>query len=180
MPSNAWNRRTIWLVFVASLAFNAGVGATVGVRAYNRYAVQRPDIETSPPDRPRHLLRRLDLSPQQRARLHAARDALRERHLQVGEQLRDETDVLAELLCVSDPDREAVAAQVSLIADLREELDRDMVDHLLEVRRMLQPAQYEAFSEIVRHTLHRGGHGKHGPRGPHGGFRRGRGRGPRG
>lgn len=180
MSSNAWNRRTIWLVFIASLAFNAGVGATVGVRAYNRYAVQRPDVETLPPDRPRHLLRRLDLSPQQRARLHAARDDLRERHRQLGEQLRDETDVLTELLSASDPDREAVAAQISLIADLREQLDHDMVDHLLEVRRMLQPAQYEAFNEIVHRALHRGGLGKHGPRGPHGGFRRGRGRGPRG
>ena len=179
MQANVWRHRTLWLVLVASLAFNAGVGATVGVRAYNRYT-ERSSVDG--PRRPRHgprMLQRLHLTEEQKTRLYAAREGLRERHQQLGETIRAETDILADLLTAVEPNREAIAAQVNKLAELREQLDCDLVDHLLSIRQMLKPAQYEAFDKVIRHTLHRGGKGHRGPGGSRG-LHRGPGKGRRG
>jgi len=176
MQSGPWNRHWLWLVLVASLAFNAGVGATAGVRAYHRYAGAPPSDEASPGRGAQHLMQSLDLTPEQQAQLQTCGKELRGRHCLLRDEIREETDRLAKLLSTAHPDREAVAAQVHVIADLREQLDRDMVDHLLEVRGrlQLQPAQHEAFNEVIRRTLHRGGHGDRGPRGHHRGMGTGR------
>ena len=179
MQVNEWRYRALWLVLVASLAFNAGVGATAGVRAFNKY------VERSLPDgphRPRHglrMLQDLDLTEAQSTRLRAAREGLRERHQRLGDTIRAETDILADLLTAAQPDREVITAQVSELAELREQLDHDLVDHLLSIRHMLKPAQYEAFDKVIRHTLHRGGKGRRGPGGPRG-LHRGPGKGRRG
>ena len=179
MQTNVWHNRALWLVLVASLAFNAGVGATVGVRAYNRYAGHSPSDGPHRPGRGPRMLQDLDLTEEQRTQLRAAREGLRERHQQLGETIRAETDILADLLTAAEPDRETIASQVSKLAELREQLDWDLVDHLLDIRHMLKPAQYEAFDEVIRHTLHRGGKGRHGPGGPRG-LHRGPGEGRRG
>jgi len=168
MQTNIQRYRALWLVLVASLAFNAGVGATAGVRAYNKYAQHSPfDRAHRSPHGPR-MLQDLDLTEEQRTQLRAAREGLREQHQQLGDIIGAETDALADLLTAAEPDREAIAAQVSKLAEFREQLDRDLVDHLLNIRHMLKPVQYEAFDKVIRHTLHRGGHGHRGPGGPRG------------
>lgn len=166
MQSSAWSSRGLWLLLIASLGFNAGVGATAGLRAYNRYAEADPGVEKDRPGRGGgRLMRQLDLTPEQQELLRAARVEMRQRHQGLRSEIREQTEALVTMLGAEQPDREAIAAQVGAIAERREQLDHDMVDHLLDVRGMLQPAQHEAFDEIIRRILQRGGHGDHGPRG---------------
>ena len=168
MQGNAWQGRILWLVLIASLAFNAGVGSTFGVRAYHRFVEPaRFGRPGGPPHGPR-LLHALNLTEEQQVFLRNERGKLRERHHEVFQKIQMETDVLGDLLTSSEPDPGAIQSQLQKLAEFRQRLESDLVEHLLEVRRMLQPAQHEAFDEVICHTLHRGGKRHHGFRGAYG------------
>lgn len=167
MMSQAWRQRVLWFVLLASLAFNAGVGATVGVKAYRQYAEKPPEGEFPPPPR----MRDLQLTIEQRDELRTERQNLRRRQRALHETIRMETDALADLLTVEQPDRQAIADQLDKLGEYRAQMDQELVEHFLKIRSMLHPAQFEVFDRIVRHALHHGdrrGPGRFGR--PHGRF----------
>jgi len=168
MHANERRYRILWLVLVASLAFNAGVGAAVGVRAYNSYTEHATSEGRSKPQRELRILDHLDLTEDQRAELHAAREELHAKHQELRAAIRAETDVLADALQSTQPDRDAIDLQIRRLGELREQMDRDLVDHFIDIRLMLSPDQHEAFDEVIRHALHRGGKGHRRPGGPRG------------
>lgn len=182
MSSAGLNRKAVWLALIASLAFNAGVGTTFGVRTYRKYRSPCPQRDHQPcRDGPCRFgsLGMLDLTPEQHAQMKAARGKMMESGCEVRHEVREQIEVLTELMAASDPDREAIAAQVSKIARLREQLDRRMVEHFLDAKHMLDPDQQGAFNELIRRAFSRGGPGRAGHGGPCG-HGKGPGRGRRG
>ena len=185
MAWQGWSLKSLSLLLIASLAFNVGVGVTFGVQAYSKYATpDRPDGQRrgrGPGHGPRgmHGLEKLNLTPAQRAHMEAARDNFFGRVHELRRAIREQHDVLTDLMSPAEPDREAIAVQIDEISRLRAEMDRSVVEHFLDMKRLLDPEQHEAFNDMIHRAFSRGGPG-HGPFGRHGGRHKGPGYGKRG
>jgi Spy/CpxP family protein refolding chaperone len=91
--------------------------------------------------------------------------------------VKAEHRVLTDLMAAPEPDREAIEEQLGRIAAVRQELDRHVVEHFLDVREFLDPDQRGAFNKTIRRAFSHGGPGGRGLGGHHGsGKGRGRGR----
>ena len=162
-------RKSIWLVLIASLAMNAGVGATFGVRAYENY---RGPCEAPGPRTHGRLTEILGLTPEQADRMMTDRRELMESMVEVRSDLRDAHEGLTGLISTDQPDREAVASQIDRIALLRGQLQHRLVGHFMDVREQLRPDQREAFDTMMRrHMFPPSGHGRPGMNGQHRGWR---------
>ncbi len=173
MIGSLWNRKVELVVLIASLAFNAGVGVTAGVRSYQERC-DRGDR----PHRGRHsdMLAGLNLPPEQLDRLRAARRAMFGEVREMHRTLREAHAALTELLLAEQPDRQAVADQITVISALKEGEQRRMIEHLLDIKADLDPEQVEAFDEILARRMARWQR----PRGERGGRRGGHRFGPPG
>ena len=147
-----WLRRnTVWLVLVASLAFNAGVGATFGVRTYRHYcdgaerAAKRPRAEK--------FYEGLNLSAEQRAHIDASRKAMMERIGDLHRAYRARNEELAELIAAPETDPAEVQTRLDAMADMRGQIQRQIVDHYLQIKQVLGPEQQAGFDEMVRRGL---------------------------
>ncbi|MHC4698174.1 MAG: Spy/CpxP family protein refolding chaperone [Planctomycetota bacterium] len=160
----------IWLVLISSLAFNAGMGTTFGVRAYNRH-YGRP---WGPPHKCRHraFLERLNLRPDQLGQVEAEGEALHAEMRGLHRTLADESAALADLLVAVEPDREAIAAQLDKLADMHKEKQQQVVEHFLRLNELLNDDQREAFAHEIRRIFMRSGKGPPGG-GRHHGLHRG-------
>ena len=168
MIGSLGSRKLGLVVLISSLAFNAGVGVTAGVRSYQE--------RCEPGDRPHRgrrpdLLKGLDLRPEQVERFREAREAMSTEVGEMRRTLREEHAVLTELLLADEPDRQAVADQITAISALKESEQRRMIDHLLDMKAGLDPDQVEAFDEVLARRMARW-HRPRGGRGSrHGGHR---------
>lgn len=185
MAWRGWSRKSLSLLLIASLAFNVGVGVTFGVQAYSKYAApDRPDGPRrgrGPGHGPRGMrgLEKLNLTPEQKAQTDAARNSFFERVRELRREIRAQNDVLTNLMSPAVPNREAIAAQIGEISRLRAQMDRDVVEHFLNVKQLLDPSQHEAFNDMIQRAFSRGGPG-HGPFGGPRGRHKGPGHGKRG
>jgi Spy/CpxP family protein refolding chaperone len=179
MSREGWSRTSLWLILIASLAFNAGVGVTFGVLAYRQYAAPR-DSERGPREREKEpgergrgrclarLIEKLDLTPEQAAQLETAEEKMRQGIRELRRESRKENEALAELMSAPDPDREAIAAQLASIASLRGTMQEQVVEHYLDMKKLLGPDQQEELNKMIRRVFSRGGPGGGGPSGPRG------------
>ena len=188
MFRTGWSRKSVWLLLIASLAFNAGVGVTFAVLSYREHAEPGRDEgdrpgprERGPGPHLRGLVEQLDLTPDQAEQVQAAEETMLERVHELRRSLRQESEALAELMAAPQPDRQAIAARLGAIASAREQMQGHLVEHYLDVKELLDPDQSELFNETIRRVFSRGGPGRGGPgRGGHGGPRGPHSRGGRG
>jgi len=150
----------MWLVLIGSLAFNAGMGTTFGVRAYQHRHGGPPEFRHE--RRHRAFLDGLDLRPEQLAKIEAEADALHAQMRELHGALADESAMLADLLVAVEPDREAITAQLDRLAEMHKEKQRQVVDHFLRVSELLDDQQRGAFEDAIRDTFLRFGAGRPG------------------
>lgn len=155
----ASRRNGFWLVLIVSLAFNAGFGTTFGVRTYRHYSGHGENRGRGSMQR---LREKLNLTPEQQARMDAAIDGLLRQTDELRRELDTETEALAGLVTAPVTDRAAIAQQLDSVASLRQRIKRGVVEHFLELKELLRPDQREVFDEVIRrhifsHPTH--GHG---------------------
>lgn len=135
-------RFLFWLVLILSLSANATVLAMVVHR------------RAASPEMP--LLSRVELAPEQRARVMELRSGLlafrRENHDRAA-VLRGQ---LAELLQSDATDPGRVDENLRAISENQGGLQRRVVQHLLAVRAVLRPDQRAAFHELMTEQLRAG------------------------
>jgi Spy/CpxP family protein refolding chaperone len=148
----------LWWALIISLAFNAGFGTTFGVRTYRHYCGRDGHGEGTSL---RNLHEVLNLTPAQAALMRSAKEKLLRQVGELRQELTAERESLAGLLATADPDRVAITIQLDKIADLQRELQRCVVEHLLEEKETLTPEQQETFNAIIRRRVCP--HGGHGP-----------------
>ena len=159
-------RNGLWLLVLVSLAFNVGFGTTFGVRTYRHYCRAGGDGNGNAR---RSLQEALNLSPEQTAQMDDARAKLLLQVDELRQQLSVEREALAELVTAGEPDSAAMATQLDSVASLRREIQRRVLEHLLEMKKLLRPEQREAFDEVIRrHIFPRNGHGHASTSGAHG------------
>lgn len=166
MIGSLWNRKVEVVILIVSLAFNAGVGVTAGVRSYQDRCERQ---ERSHRGRGFNLLEGLNLRADQIEPMQAAQETMSTELREMHRTIRDEQAVLTELLLAVEPDQAAIADRITEISALKEGVHRRMVDHLLEIKAGLDGEQVEAFNEVLARRMARW----HGGRDGRGGHRRG-------
>jgi Spy/CpxP family protein refolding chaperone len=147
----------LWWALIISLAFNAGFGTTFGVRTYQHYCGGDGRGEGSSL---RNLHELLNLTSEQAVMMRGAKEELMRQVDEVQRELTVERTALATLLAASEPDRETIALQLGKIASLQQRLQRNVVEHLLREKEVLEPEQQATFNEIIRRRVCPcGGHG---------------------
>jgi Spy/CpxP family protein refolding chaperone len=140
----------LWCVLIISLAFNIGFGVTFGVRSCRHFCERESRSEGTSL---RNLHELLNLTPEQDALMLSAKENLLRQVERVQQELTVERTTLATLLAASEPDRKAIAVQLDKIAALQQQLQRNVVEHLLEEKGVLAPVQQATFNEIIRRRV---------------------------
>lgn len=90
-----------------------------------------------------------DLSEEQKASLEAREKLFQEKVEELKGRVRKERAHLCELLLEAEPDAAEVDRQVKLISDLQEQLQREVVAHLLSMRETLTPEQENKLLRVI-------------------------------
>jgi len=86
-------------------------------------------------------------------RVAGIRQALRQKRLE-----------LNDLLFAEPPDMQAIEGKSMAIAKLQTELEREVIDHILQEKELLSPEQKRLFYEVIGREFEKGGLGVHGER----------------
>lgn len=108
-----------------------------------------------------------DLSSEQRDKVQEIRRTFLPRVHAIREDLRRERAELARLLFTEPVDRNAIHGVAEQILAHQSELEREVIEHILEERDLLTPAQKERFHEIIVEQFSSGGLGVHDVKGRH-------------
>jgi Spy/CpxP family protein refolding chaperone len=84
-------------------------------------------------------------------RVAGIRQALRRKRLE-----------LNDLLFAEPPDMQAIEDKSMDIAKLQTELEKEVIDHILQEKELLTPEQKKRFYEVIRSEFEKGGLGVHG------------------
>ena len=88
-------------------------------------------------------------------RVAEIRQALRQRRLE-----------LNDLLFAEPPDMQAIEGKSNDISKLQAQLEREVIDHILQERELLSPDQKRQFYDVIRTEFEKGGLGVHGEQRP--------------
>ena len=102
-----------------------------------------------------------DLSSQQRARVQEIRSTFLPKVEAMRRGMRSLRTELAELLFEEPVDRKRIYATSDRIVQSQSELEREVIEHILEERELLSPSQDRLFYEIIVKQFSSGGLGVH-------------------
>lgn len=114
---------------------------------------------------PRGYLDFIDLTDDQRRKVEKIRETFLPRVEAIRQQLRSQRLVLAELLFASPFSRRKATTVVAEISRLQMQLEQEVLDHILEEKKLLTPEQQRQFHAVIVDQFSQGGLGVHGPRG---------------
>lgn len=106
-----------------------------------------------------------DLSEEQRAQVRQIRETFLPKVRGIRESLRLERGELARLLFEEPSDRERIFEVARKILLHQSDLENEVIEHILEERELLNPAQRKKFQEIIIEQFASGGLGIHDVRG---------------
>lgn len=102
-----------------------------------------------------------DLSEHQRTQVEEIRHDFLPKVALIRNQLRIERASLANLLFAEPTEREKIDEAAGRILRRQSELEREVVDHILQEKELLQPAQRRMFHQIIIQQFATGGLGVH-------------------
>jgi hypothetical protein len=102
-----------------------------------------------------------DLSQQQRARVQDIRRVFLPKVEEIRRSMRSMRAELAELLFEEPVDRKRVYETVDRIIQSQSELEKEVIEHILEEKDLLSPSQNRMFYEIIVGEFSSGGLGVH-------------------
>jgi len=106
-----------------------------------------------------------DLTAEQSGLVQKIRSSFLPKVGKIRENLRNERAELARLLFAEPPDRERIHAVTRQILLHQSDLENEVIEHILEEREILSPAQQRKFYEIIVEQFSSGGLGVHDVRG---------------
>ena len=83
----------------------------------------------------------------------------------IRQSLRQERLQLNDLLFAESPEMKTIAEKSNEISSLQAELEREVIDHILQEKELLSPEQKREFYQVIRNEFEKGGLGVHGERG---------------
>jgi Spy/CpxP family protein refolding chaperone len=148
--------RTKWwtLILIFSLAFNAAVLGVCGYHYY-RYTCAAPSAycPLSPGDR--HFYQRLGLSDSQLERMAPLARTFHTRLDKLSRETERKRARLVNLLSLKEVDSGRIESLRKDMAGIQDQIQREVVSHLLDVREILTPEQKETFFTLLRRSMKR-------------------------
>jgi Spy/CpxP family protein refolding chaperone len=106
---------------------------------------------------PNHFLANyLSLSESQRKKVESLNGAFYPRITEIRAQLAQERAELSDLLGESPPNQEKIEVKINEIASLQVQLEREVINHLVEMQKILTPEQRNKFLSFTKRRLHPG------------------------
>jgi len=147
--------RSKWLIIILflSLAINAGVLATTGYHYY-RNASRTPSVPcpVSPGDA--HLYQSLGLSNLQLSKMEPLAQKFHGRLAELGAGIEEKKRILIDLL-QKDSDPVGVENLRKEMAGIQDEIQREVIVHIMESKKILDAKQQERFFDLMRQNMTR-------------------------
>ena len=145
-----------WLtvVLVLSLAINAGVLVSMGYHYYvNASTPSSAPCPMSPGDS--HLYQSLGLSNLQLAKMEPLAQKFHARLAELGALMEEKKETLIALL-QKDSDPASTENLRKEMAGVQDEIQKEVILHITEVKRNLDPDQQRRFFDLMRQSMTRG------------------------
>ncbi len=146
--------RTKWwrLILIFSLAINAAILGVCGYHYY-RYTCAAPSAycPLSPGDR--HFYQGLGLTDSQLERMAPLAHTFHARLDKLSRETEKKRELLVNLLSREEVDSGRIESLRKDMADIQDQIQREVITHLLDVRKILNPEQKEQFFALLRRSM---------------------------
>lgn len=153
-------KKWLIIVLVFSVAVNVAALVTIGIQ-WSRHSGKYHPL-SGPPFSEKHsemLHRRLDLSEDQIQKVKETQDRFAEEMETMQNGLRTKREALFRQLRAPEPDRTEIDTLLVEIAALQANVERNVVNHLLEMKDVLTPEQRKKLLSLIDRRFR-----DHGPR----------------
>ena len=148
------NKKGLMIVLVFSLAINASILGTMGYRYYrDSWIVPSVSCPLSPSHQ--HLYQELGLSTVQLAKMEPLAQKFHGRLADLGAAMKGKNERLVELLGQKDVDQSQVEGLRKEIAGIQDEIQKEVIAHILESKTILDSKQLERFFVLMRQSMAR-------------------------
>jgi len=147
--------RSRWLIFalILSLTINAAVLATTGYHYYlSASAKTLAPCPMSPADG--HLYQSLGLSKAQLAKIDPIAQKFHTRLAELGATMEGKREVLVDLLAKGG-DPANIENLRREMANIQDEIQREVITHITELKKILDPGQQRRFFDLMRQSMAR-------------------------
>jgi Spy/CpxP family protein refolding chaperone len=145
--------RSKWLVliFVLSLAINAGVLVSMGYHFYvNASTPSSAPCPMSPGDS--HLYQSLGLSKVQLSKMEPLAQKFHARLAELGTLMERKKETLTDLL-QKDSDPTSIENLRKEMAEIQDEIQKEVIVHIMESKKILDPNQQQRFFDLMRQSM---------------------------
>lgn len=145
-----------WLIFllagllIVSVGFNFGFSRALISRGIDEEKTADPENGRQAGWRRESVRRRLDLTEEQAEKLEQSREELHERIAPLRKQMFENRRELMEATLHPEIDEEEIARLVGISAELYAEVERLVIEQIVEVRGHLEPEQWERIDRFLR------------------------------
>ena len=146
------NKKGLMVVLVLSLAMNASILGTMGYRYYwSSWWARSAPCPLSPTQQ--HLYHDLGLSPQQLTNMEPLAQKFHERLAELGTAIKEKNSRLVELLGRKDVDPGQVEVLRKEMGGIQDEIQKEIIAHILESKKILDSKQQERFFDLMRQSM---------------------------
>jgi Spy/CpxP family protein refolding chaperone len=145
--------RSKWLVliFILSLAINAGVLVSMGYHFYvNASTPSSAPCPMSPGDS--HLYQSLGLSKVQLSQMEPLAQKFHARLAELGTLMERKKETLTDLL-QKDSDPTSIENLRKEMAEIQDEIQKEVIVHIMESKKILDPNQQQRFFDLMRQSM---------------------------
>jgi Spy/CpxP family protein refolding chaperone len=143
------------IILFLSLAINAGVLATTAYHYYrNTSAIRSAPCPVAPGDN--HLYHSLGLSDAQLSRMEPLAQKFHGQLAELGASMEERKGLLMDLL-QKEGDPVRVEELRKEMAALQDEIQKGVILHIAEIKKILDPRQQEQFFNLMRQSMTHGG-----------------------
>lgn len=144
--------KVLILILILSLAINGAVLATMAYHYYrNNYLIPSAPCPVSPEDH--HLYQDLGLSSQQLATMEPLARKFHFRLTELSASMEGKKESLADLLSQKEIDQVKIEGLRKEMAGIQDEIQKEVIGHILETRKILDAGQQERFFNLMRQSM---------------------------
>jgi len=110
----------------------------------------------------RGYLDMVSLSDEQKQKVEKIRQEFLPKVARIRQELRGKRLQLNDMIFSSNPDMKTIEDKTREIASLQTDLEKEVVNHILQEKEILTPEQKRQFYEIIKNEFQKGGLGVHG------------------
>jgi Spy/CpxP family protein refolding chaperone len=144
--------KVLIFILVLSLAINGAVLATMGYHYYrNNYLIPATPCPVSPEDH--HLYQDIGLSSQQLAQMEPLARRFHLRLAELSASMEGKKENLIDLLSQKNVDPAQVEGVRKEMASIQDEIQKEVIEHILETRKILDAGQQRQFFKLIRQSM---------------------------